>query len=254
MINTTITKIIQGNHFDSPIGTRTCEFDGDKCYVYARNYEAEGDDYEIHLNDGRVLGFKTRSYERTVEASIDKFGDHGVYDAKKRTYEHTSFGQPYSGLRMGDYGVYEARVRTEKHTIVKQIYAPIKFEGDTRELSREKLNEHVKSMLYYELFSDGTEEERNLFVLGNEEGQEKNRVNTWAEAHTVYSKDVTLYLYKEIGEFKSVHYITSDIPWSFKAIYDCMRYIYDIDHKWHVEVIVSVSDKKLLNVYYWPHL
>lgn len=169
--NNTIATITKGNHYDSRIGN------------HSYSMWTDGDDYEIRLNDGRVFGFQTRSYE---------------------------------------------------YTSVKQIDAPVKFEGDTRELTWEQLNESVKTALFNKLFSNGTEEECNLFVLGEVEGAEKNRINVWAEAHLVHSREVTLRLREELGEFQVVRFLKSYSRWAGTGH---RNYVYVVDEKWQVTVV-----------------
>ena len=166
-----ISSIIRGNHYDSRIG--------DHSYTLW----TDGDDYEIRLNDGRTLGYQTRSYE---------------------------------------------------HTSVSRIDTPVQFQGETFELTLEGLNEPVKMALFHDLFPEGTEEERNLFVLGEADGTEKNRINAWAEAHLVHTRAVTLRLREELGEFQTVRFLKSYSRWTGTGY---RNYVYVIDEKWQVTVV-----------------
>lgn len=151
------------------------------------------DDYEIILSDGRMFGFQARSYENDTP---DVNG---------------CLGQSEVG----------------------QIDTPVVFEGKTRELTWKQLNDTVKAALFNELFPAGTEDERNLFFLGQFEGAEKER-NAWADSHLVHTRAVTLRLCEELGKFHTVRFVKSYSRWAGTGY---RNYVYVIDEKWQVTVV-----------------
>ena len=159
-------------------------------------------------------------------------GNH--YDSRigNHSYSMWTDGDDYEILIDGR--IFGFQTRSYEHTSVSRIDAPVKFEGNTRELTWEQLNETVKRALFSELYPEGTEEERNLFVLGEVEGAEKNRINAWAESHLVHTRAVTLRLREELGEFQTVRFIKSYSRWAGTGY---RNYVYVIDEKWQVTVV-----------------
>ena len=167
----------------------------------------------------------------TARIAITK-GNH--YDSRigNHSYSMWTDGDDYE-IRLTDGRVFGFQTRSYEHTSVRAIDTPVQFKGDTRELTWEQLNDSVKTALFNKLFPSGTEEERNLFVLGEAEGAEKNRINAWAEAHMVRSRSVTLRLREELGEFQTVRFVKSYSRWTGT---DYRNYEYVIDEKWLVTV------------------
>ena len=56
-------------------------------------------------------------------------------------------------------------------------------------------------------------------------------VEAWAEAHKVYSREITLRLAKELGYFTEVKFLRSVSRWVGTGYKD---YIYVIDGKWNL--------------------
>lgn len=160
-------------------------------------------------------------------------GNH--YDSRIGDHSYTLWtdGDDYE-IRLIDGSVFGFQARCYEHTSVNQIDTPVVFEGSVTELSWEQLNTAVKTALFGVLFPNGTEEERNLFVLGEEEGAEKNRINSWAEAHLVHTRAVTLRLREKLGEFQTVRFLKSYSRWAGTGY---RNYVYLVDEKWQVTVV-----------------
>lgn len=168
----------------------------------------------------------------TTIVTITK-GNH--YDSRigNHSYSMWTDGDDYE-IRLKDGRVFGFQTRSYEHTSVTKIDTPVKFDGNTRELTWEQLNEPVKTALFNELYPEGTEEERNLFVLGEVEGAEKNRINAWAESHLVHTRAVTLRLREELGEFQTVRFVKSYSRWAGTGY---RNYVYVVDEKWQVTVV-----------------
>ncbi len=171
----------------------------------------------------------------TIATSIATIRRGNHYDSRIGDHSYTLWtdGDDYE-IRLSDGRVFGFQTRSYEHTSVSQLDVPVEFIGETRELTWEKLNTAVKTALFSVLFPEGTEEERNQFVLGEDEGAEKNRINAWSEAHLVHTRAVTLRLREELGEFKSVRFIKSYSRWAGTGY---RNYVYVIDEKWQVTVV-----------------
>ncbi len=128
------------------------------------------------------------------------------------------------------------RTRCNEHTIVTRIDTPIKFVGKIKNITWEQLNKAVKTELFHELFPKGSEKELNIFVFGTIQGEEKNRIITWANSHMVHTREITIRLRDELGEFITVKQLKS---YSHCAETGDWNYVYLIDGKWQVTVTTN---------------
>lgn len=159
-------------------------------------------------------------------------GNH--YDSRigGRNYAMWTDGDDYE-IRMKDGRVFGFQTRFNNSKYVNRITTPVQFKGATREVTFEKLNKWVKICLFKELFPNGTEDERNLFILGEVEGAKKNRINAWADAHMVHSREVTLRLREVLGDFDRVRFVTS---YTRQPGTGYRNKVFVIDEKWQVTV------------------
>lgn len=119
---------------------------------------------------------------------------------------------------------------------------------DAHEVSWDELNVNVRKAHFHNLYPEGTESEMNLFVYGEEKGGEINAENEWAEAHKVYSRDITLRLAKELGHFEKVEFLRSVSRWVGTGY---KNYIYVVDGKWQVTVSANnYSDGNFYDSYH----
>lgn len=122
---------------------------------------------------------------------------------------------------------YFYRLRCYEYATVERI-SPVELENP-EELEWMRLHEAIRLHHFYDINPSGTEQEMNLCVYGEEEGEKINARNEWAETHRIYSRDITLDVLDELGQFEKVKFLKSE---SGRDIY-----AYLIDDKWLVSVI-----------------
>lgn len=134
---------------------------------------------------------------------------------------------------------YYYRVRTFWDAVVTKIDATAL--ENSRVIPWEEVNTAVKAYHFEALFPNGTESEKNLFVYGDEKGRQINAENEWADAHKVYSRDVTLQLKAELGQFSTVRFLR-EVVYAPGTGY--RAYIYVVDEKWQVTVDAGEYDSR----------
>jgi len=106
------------------------------------------------------------------------------------------------------------------------------MEGEIEVIHWPNVADWIKKEIFSSLHPNGSEEERNLFVYGEEEGSRINSENQWADAHKVINRQVTLAIKEKIGEFERVERYR---PFEFEEPEEA-PYQFIIDKKYLVDI------------------
>lgn len=101
----------------------------------------------------------------------------------------------------------------------------------------------VRQRYYKDTFPNISEEEYNIGVYGEEEGTRINEENKWADEHLVFSREITLKIKKELGEFSKVIHL------NFKSTSDAVTHKYCIDDKWLVTITFDDKTVDVIGAY-----
>lgn len=135
-------------------------------------------------------------------------------------------GEAFFQVRYGDY---------YRVTAIK----PVELK-DPRVVSFNSLDERDKAEYFdRKLKEKYSEEDRNIFIYGPEEGQKINEEIAWRKAHMVYSDQITRDLAEKIGHFNNFRYVRS---YSRMAGTGYKDHVYVVDEKWQVVVHAGNGD------------
>ena len=110
------------------------------------------------------------------------------YDSRmgNHTYAMWTTGEDYCFIREDGSEIWlQSQLYDERTTW--QIPAPAERKN-AENITWENVPKSVKRCLFYILFPQGTEEEENIFVLGEEEGKSLNEKLAWARANEIFSE------------------------------------------------------------------
>lgn len=100
----------------------------------------------------------------------------------------------------------------------------------------EDLDTEIQKAHFWVINPEGTEEEMNLYVFGKAKGSKLNSLNKWADAHMVFSREITLQLVEKLGYFTKVEFLRTISRMPGTGYKD---YLFVIDSKWQVTVIAN---------------
>ena len=153
------------------------------------------------------------------------------YDSRIGNHSYSMWTTDYDVCIEDKGNKYFYQLRNYDRNRVTTI-APVELDGAT-EIAWDELNVNIRKAHFHTINPNGTESEMNLFVYGEVEGAQINAENEWAETHTVYSREITLRLAKELGHFEKVEFLRSVSRWVGTGY---KNYLYVIDGKWQVTV------------------
>jgi len=162
---------------------------------------------------------------------MTKISKGNFYDSRIGNHSYSMWTIGYDVCIEDEDNKYFYQLRNYDRDRVTTI-APVEME-DASQIAWDELNVNIRKAHFYTINPNGTESEMNLFVYGEVEGSKINAENEWAETHTVYSREITLRLAKELGHFKKVEFLRSVSRWVGTGY---KNHLYVIDGKWQVTV------------------
>ncbi len=131
------------------------------------------------------------------------------------------------------------RVRDYDMTTVERIDPPAEMKNE-RQVYWKDLSINIKESYFDYLYPEGAEEERNIFVYGDEKGRAINERNKWADSHMVWNRETTLYLARKLGRFSDVKFLKTITSPAGRGYND---YLFLIDNHWQVKVFGDSAPK-----------
>lgn len=156
-------------------------------------------------------------------------GNH--YDSRIGNRSYSMWTTGYDVCIKSEGNTYFYQLRNYDHDSVIKI-TPVEIENAT-EIAWDELNVNIRKAHFHTISPNGTEVEMNIFVYGEVEGAKINAKNEWAETHTLYNREITLRLVKDLGYFNKVEFLYSVSRWVGTGYKD---YLYVVDRKWLVTV------------------